>query len=156
MAARNWMWIGKYLVVIAAALVLGAVLGTLGLFKSATLGTPKLTAGALVQFTAHGGALTLVWLLGQRLAGQLRKIGGGTASIAGIALSLTTLIVVACAYVVLLQFIAPFVGTGLKTIIDWAFILGIIAAAAWLIWALFTNSEALMEAIGKAIASRKK
>ena len=156
MAAKSWIWIGKYLIVIVAALILGAVLGSLGLFKSATLGTPKLTAGALVQFIAHGGALALLWLLGQRFAGQLRSGGGSTANIATIVLSLTTLIVIACAYVVLLAFITPFLTGSLKPFIDWAFILGIIAAAAWLIWALFTNAEALMEAIGKAAAGKKK
>jgi len=156
MAAKNWIWIGKYLIVIIAALILGAVLGSLGLFKSATLGTPKLTAGSLVQFIAHGGALSLLWLLGQRFAGQLRGGGGSTATIATIVLSLTTLIVVASAYVVLLHFVEPFLAGNLKPFIDWAFILGIIAAAVWLIWALFTNAEALMEAIGKAAAGKKK
>jgi serine/threonine-protein kinase len=104
---KNWFWIGKYLIVIVAALILGAVLGSLGLFKSATLGTPKLTAGALAQFIAHGGALVLLWLLGQRLAGQFRETGGSVANLAASVLALITLIVAASAYVVLLRFITP-------------------------------------------------
>jgi hypothetical protein len=152
----NWLWIGKYLIVIAAALILGAVLGNLGLFKSATLGTPKLTAGALTQFIAHGGALALLWLLGQRIAAQMRAAGGSVARLAAIVLALVTLIVAASAYVVLLQFVTPFLAKELKPFIDWAFILGILAAAGWLVWALFTDSEAIMEAIGRAAANRKR
>ena len=47
--AKNWIWIGKYVVVIIVALVLGAVIGNLGLFKGATLGTRQLTAASLVD-----------------------------------------------------------------------------------------------------------
>ena len=39
---------------------------------------------------------------------------------------------------------------GLRTFLDWVFIFGILAAAVWLVWALFQNSEAVMEAIGKS------
>lgn len=147
---NNWIWIGKFVIVIAAALVLGEALGSLALFKSATLGTPKVTAGSLVRFIAHAGALVLMWLLGQRLAQQIRAPGGGLARLAEPVLALITLIVTASAYVVLINFSAPFLGEGVKTLLDWTFILGILAAAVWLVWALFQNSEAVMEAIGKS------
>ena len=153
--AKNWIWIGKYVVVIIVALVLGAVIGNLGLFKGATLGTHRLTAASLVQFIAYGGALTLLWLLGLRLSRQLRAGGGSAANLATMTLALMTLIVVSSAYVVLMQFIRPFLSHELRPFIVWAFILGTIAAAIWLVWAIFTDSEALIEAIGKA-ASRKK
>jgi hypothetical protein len=146
----NWIWIVKFLLVIAAALVLGEVLGSLELFKSATLGTPKVTAGSLVRFIAHAGALVLMWMLGQRLAQQIRALGGGMARLADPVLALITLIVTASAYVVLIKFSAPFLGNGIRTLLDWTFIFGIIAAAVWLVWALFQNSEAVMEAIGKS------
>jgi hypothetical protein len=126
---HNWIWIGKFVIVIVAALVLGEVLGSLALFKSTTLGTPKVTAGSLVRFFAHAGALA-------RLADPV--------------LALITLIVTASAYVVLINFSVPFVGEGIRTIPDWTFILGILAAAVWRVWALFQNSEAVMEAIGKS------
>lgn len=147
---NNWIWIVKFVLVIAAALVLGEVLGSLELFKSTTLGTPKVTAGSLVRFIAHAGALVLMWLLGQRLAQQVRALGGGLARLADPVLALITLIVTASAYVVLINFSAPFLGGGVKTLLDWTFILGILAAAVWLVWALFQNSEAVMEAIGKS------
>lgn len=147
---NNWIWIGKFVIVIAAALVLGEVLGSLELFRSATLGTPKVTAGSLVRFFAHGGALALMWLLGQRLAQQIHALGGGMARLADPVLALITLIVTASAYVVLIKFSAPFLGDGVRTMLDWVFILGILAAAVWLVWTLFQNSEAVMEAIGKS------
>jgi hypothetical protein len=147
---NSWIWIGKFVIVIAAALVLGEVLGSLELFRSATLGTPKVTAGSLVRFFAHGGALALMWLLGQRLAQQIHALGGGMARLADPVLALITLIVTASAYVVLIKFSAPFLGEGVRTMLDWIFILGILAAAVWLVWALFQNSEAVMEAIGKS------
>jgi hypothetical protein len=147
---NNWIWIVKFVLVIAAALVLGEVLGSLELFKSATLGTPKVTAGSLVRFIAHAGALVLMWMLGQRLAQQIRALGGGMARLADPVLALITLIVTASAYVVLIKFSAPFLGNGIRTLLDWTFIFGIIAAAVWLVWALFQNSEAVMEAIGKS------
>ena len=153
--ARNWIWIGKYVFVIVVALILGAAIGNLGLFKGATLGTQRLTAAALVQFIAYGGALGLLWILGLRLSRQLREGGGTAASLSTIALSLMTLIVVASAYVVLMQFIRPFLSHEVKPFIDWTFILGTLAAAVWLVWAIFTDSEALLEAIGAA-ASRGK
>ena len=147
---NNWIWIGKFVIVIAAALVLGEVLGSLELFRSATLGTPKVTAGSLVRFVAHGGALVLMWLLGQQLTQQIRTLSGGMARLADPVLALITLIVAASAYVVLINFSAPFLGEGARTFLDWAFILGILAAAVWLVWALFQNSEAVMAAIGKS------
>lgn len=153
---KNWLWVWKYVVVIVAALILGGVLGSLGLFKSATLGTPKVTAAALSQFIAQGGALALLWMLGAGIAQQLRETGGGAARLASMVLALVTLVVAASAYVVLLRFIAPFLARDLKPFLDWAFILGILAAAVWLLWSLYKDSDALIEALGKAAANRKK
>jgi hypothetical protein len=147
---NKWTWIGKFLIVIAAALALGEVLGSLALFKSATLGTEKVTAASLVRFIAQAGALVLAWLLGQRLTRQLRALDGGLARLADPVLALITLIITIGAYLVLISFSAPFLGATIKTIIDWSFILGILAAAVWLVWTLFQNSEAVMEAIAKS------
>ncbi|MCR4347710.1 MAG: hypothetical protein NUV55_10995 [Sulfuricaulis sp.] len=147
---NNWIWIGKFVIVIAAALVLGETLGSLELFRSTTLGTPKVTAGSLVRFFGHGGALVLLFMLGQRLTQQIRALDGGMARLADPVLALITLIVTASAYVVLMKFSAPFLGDSVRALLDWTFVLGILAAAVWLVWALFHNSEAVMEAIGKS------
>ena len=147
---KNWIWVGKYLIVIAAVLALGEVLGSLALFKSATLGTAKVTAGSLVRFIAQAGALVLTYMLGLRLTQQIRALDGGMARLADPVLALITLIVAASAYVVLISFSAPFLGDVSRTILDWTFILGILATAVWLVLTLFQNAEAVMEAIGKA------
>ena len=147
---NNWIWIGKFVIVIVAALVLGETLGSLELFRNTTLGTPKVTAGSLVRFFGHGGALVLLWMLGQQLTRQIRALSGGMARLADPVLALITLIVTASAYIVLINFSAAFLSDGVRTMLDWVFILGILAAAVWLVWALFHNSEAVMEAIGKS------
>jgi eukaryotic-like serine/threonine-protein kinase len=144
----NWSWMGKYLIVIVAALVLGAVLAGLEPFKSATIGTARIGAGSLVQFIAHGGALALLWTLGYRHSAQLRRIGGRAAHLTSTVLALVTLIVAALAYGVLLRFISPFLAPDLKPFVDWTFIVGILSAAAWLLWVLFADSEAWIEAVG--------
>jgi eukaryotic-like serine/threonine-protein kinase len=144
----NWLWMGKYLIVIVAALVLGAVLAGLEPFKSATIGSARIGAGSLVQFVAHSGALALLWALGYRHSEQLRRMGGRAAHLASTVLALVTLIVIALAYGVLVRFISPFLAPDLKPYVDWAFIVGILSAAAWLLWALFAESEAWLEAVG--------
>ncbi|HEX4599322.1 MAG TPA: hypothetical protein VH278_16150 [Burkholderiaceae bacterium] len=151
----NWLWIGKYLIVIAAALILGAVLASLEPFKSATIGSARIGAGSLVQFIAHSGALAMLWFLGYRNATQLRLIGGRSAALASTVLALVTLIVVSSAYAVLLRFINPFLAPDLKPFVDWTFIIGILSAACWLLWVLFADSEAWIEAIGSLSADRK-
>jgi hypothetical protein len=59
-------------------------------------------------------------------------------------LALTTLVVAASFYAVLLEFTAPFLAPGLRPYLDWGFILGILAAAGWLLWALFIHAEPLL------------
>lgn len=151
---NNWIWIGKFVIVIAAALVLGEVLGSLELFRSTTLGTQKVTAGSLVRFIAHAGALVLLFMLGQQLTRQIRALSGGLARLADPVLALITLIITASAYVVLINFSAAFLGENLRSFLDWMFIFAILAAAVWLVYALFQNSEAVMEAIGKSGKTR--
>jgi len=152
---NKWFWMAKYIIVIAAALALGEVLSSLALFKSARLGTAKVTAGSLVRFIAQAGALVLLFMLGQRLTQQIRALGDAVARLADPVLALVTLIITVSAYVVLVSFSAPFLGETIRTILDWTFILGILAAAVWLVWTLFQNSEAVMEAIGKYVRSKK-
>ncbi len=152
---RPWMWVGKYVLVIVVALILGAVLGGLGLFRAATLGAPRLTAAALARFIAYGGALGMLWLLGRRAAEQLRAAGGGLAGLAAPVLSLATLIVTPSAYGVLLQLVEPFLSRALRSLAEWVFILGTLAAAVWFVWALFTNFDTLLEALGRGAKSPK-
>ncbi len=152
---ENWFWIGKYLVVIVVALVLGSVLAGLEPFKGNVIGSTRISAGALVQFIAHGGALALFWALGLRFSGQLRRAGGPASPLSAMVLALFTLIAVASAYGVLAHFLAPLLTADARSAIDWVFIAGILAAALWLLWVLFTESEAVLEALGRVAAQRR-
>lgn len=145
MVNRDWAWMSRYVLVIVISLVLGGVIGELALFKQTTLGTPKLTASALVQFMGYGGALLLLWLLGQRAAKRFRDGRGKAAFLSFIIVPLVTLIVVAGAYTVLLAVFRPFLDAGLRNIYNWVFILGITASALWLAVALFHHSEPLVD-----------
>ena len=145
MVNRDWAWMSRYVLVIVIALVLGGVIGELTLFKQTTLGTPKLTASAIAQFMGYGGALLLLWLLGQRAASQFRNDGGKAAFLSFTIVPLVTLIVVAGAYTVLLTVLRPFLDAGLRNIYNWVFVLGITASALWLAVALFHHSEPLVD-----------
>jgi hypothetical protein len=145
MVNRDWAWMSRYILVIVIALVLGGVIGELVLFKQTTLGTPKLTASAIAQFMGYGGALLLLWLLGQRAAGRFRSDGGKAAFLSYIIVPLVTLIVVAGAYTVLLAILKPFLDAGLRNTYNWVFVLGITASALWLAIALFQHSEPLVD-----------
>lgn len=145
MEQRNWSWISRYVLVIVISLVLGGVIGEFSLFKQTTLGTPKLAASALVQFMGYGGALLLLWLLGQKAARQFRAGGGKTAFLSFIVVPLLTLVVVAGAYTVLLSLLRPFLDGGIKNTFNWVFVLGITVSAFWLAYALFHHSEPLVD-----------
>jgi serine/threonine-protein kinase len=153
---ESWLWIGKYLIVILVALLLGSVLAELEPFKSTTLGAARIGAGTLAQFVAHSGALALLWALGFCYSTQLRRVGGATGPLSATVLALVTLIVVASAYGVLSRFIAPVLRPNLKPVVDWVFIAGILAAALWLLWVLFTDSEALIEAVRSVVADKRR
>ncbi len=155
-AMKEWFWVGKYLIVIVAALLLGAVLGSLDPFRNATIGSAHVAAGALVQFVAQSGALAMLWALGVRHSGQLRLGRGRAAHLSSSVLALVSLIVVASFYGVLLHFITPFLTQDLKPYIDWGFISAILGTSAWLLWSLFTHSEAFLLANDKPGATDKR
>jgi len=154
MQEEGWLWIGKYVIVIIAALALGAVLGGLEVFHNTTIGNARISAGALVQFIAHSGALALLWALGYRHAGQLKRGAGSGAHLSTSVLALVSLIVAASFYEVLLRFLTPVLTPDVKSYIDWTFIVIILAAAGWLLWSLFVHSEAVIAAISKAANRR--
>ncbi len=136
---RDWAWMSRYILVIVISLVLGGAIGEFALFKQTTLGTPKLAASQLVQFMGYGGALLLLWLMGQKAASQFRS------GRSFIVVPLVTLIVVAGAYTVLLTILRPFLDAGPRNIYNWIFVLGITVSALWLAVALFHHSEPLVD-----------
>lgn len=143
----NWGWTAKYAIVIIVALLVGVALGNLSLFKGASLGNPRLTAALLVQFTTHVAALALLWMLGLRVAAQMRESDERLGMVAMIVLAFVTLVITAAAYVVLSNFMTPFVAKGIREGVRWLFIAGVLAAATWFMLALFEGAEDLIGAV---------
>jgi len=129
------------------ALLLGAILGSLPLFKEAVLGNTKLTASHVVQFMGYGGALLVFWLLGRRAAMELPEDGNGLSFLRHVITPLTTLIVLSAGYQVLLLLAGPFLEKTGKTIYNWIFVIGIVAAALCLTLAWFRHSAPVMESL---------
>ena len=152
MSDTGWSWMGKYVLGIFAALVLGVILGNLTLFKGATLGSANLTAATLVQFIAHATALLTFALLSRRFAVKLRAGGQQLAAVASITIALMSLVLVAVGYIILAKFIDPFTARDVKQVINWIFIVSIVSSAIWVGWALFNGGDALMAALKQAFS----
>lgn len=152
----GWGWTGKYVIVIIVALLLGVALGNLALFKNATLGNPKLTAALLVQFITHMAALALLWTLGWRAAQQMHESGPRLSVVAMIVVAFITLVITAVGYVVLSNFITPFIAKGVKDVVNWVFIVGVLTAAAWFVFALFSGADDLIAAVRDGLAGKKQ
>jgi hypothetical protein len=150
---RSWTWIARYALVLLAALLLGAELAELSVFKQTTLGTPKLTASAAARFLGYSGALIVFWILGRRAALQLRN-AGGCAHLGYLVLPLTTLIVLSAGYDVVLAILRPFLSATAKDVYNWIFVLGITACAVWLVVALYQHAEGMVELL-KALQVRR-
>lgn len=142
--AYNWVWTSKYLLVIIIALSLGSVIGDMALFKQTALGTPKMTAAALVKFISYAGALYFLWLLGQNAAKQFRSAGDRTAFLGFVLVPLVTFVIVSAAYTVGLVVLRPFLTGTIKGAYNWLFILAITGAAIYLVIALFNHGESFM------------
>ncbi|MDA1116527.1 MAG: hypothetical protein O2979_00670 [Proteobacteria bacterium] len=155
--AKNWGWLIQYLLVIMVALILGAAIGELDLFKKTALGAQKLklTAASLAQFLGYGSALTLLWLLAQRAARELQSQVGCKRPVSFFVLPLATLIVVPAVHQIMLLVFGGLIGPELRKIYNWIFILGTTAAAIWLVVALFQHLEALIEELRSGARSRQ-
>jgi hypothetical protein len=153
---ERWMWLVRYTVVIVLALVLAAALGEMELFKTTKFGKSGLNAARLVQFLGFGGALAVLWLAAQRAADLLPAGDERWNVLKSILLPLTTLIVVAAGQAVLLYILGPLMNKAWQQAYNWIAIAAIIAAAAWLVAALFTGSASLAPLFGTGRASRGK
>lgn len=137
-------WWIRYLLVIVVTLVLGAALGELAFFQKTSIDALKLTAANLVRFLGYGSALVLLWLLGQRAAQELKQRGNWQEQASHFVLPLATVIIVPAAHPVLLLVLGGLLGADLRKIYDWLFILGTLAAAVWLVLALYQRLEPLL------------
>jgi len=143
---RPWGWVVQYGIAIVFALLLGAILGSILLFKETTLGATGLTASDVVQFLGYGSALFLLWLLARQAAIQIPEDGKGLSFLRHVVIPLATLIVVSAGYSVLRLVVSPFLDETSMTIYNWVFVLGIIGTALWLVLTGFQYSAPLIEA----------
>lgn len=142
---QSWKWIARYAAIVAGALALGLGLAELPLFRQATLGTPRVTAGGLVHALGCATALIAFWLAAQRAARQLRD-GGGAARPLGAVLPAASTLIVACAgSEVALGLLRPLLSSSTHEAARWAFVIGITGCAAWLIVALHRHAEQVVD-----------
>ena len=128
MKARKWMM--EYGVAIVFAALCAVVLGHVSLFREATVG--KLHASDLVQFIGYGGAMVLAWFGARQLAADPPDDWKWLMPYRALILPAATLASVGLAYRVLLFVCEPFLGKAGRDIYNWGFVIGIIAACAWL------------------------
>src|SRR3954471_612457 len=154
---ERWIWLLRYAVVIVLALVLASALGEMELFKTTRFGKSGLNAARLVQFLGFGGALGGIWLLVARAVLWLSARRPPTllpanderwSVLKSILLPLATLIVIASGQAVLLYVLGPLMSKAWQQAYNWVAIAAIIAAAAWLVAALFTGSSSLSPLFG--------
>ena len=124
-------WVMEYGVAIVLAVCFAAVLGHVPLFRETTVG--KLHASDLVQFMGYGGALIIAWFGARQLAAEPPDDWKWLVPYRALILPVTTLMMVAVAYAVLLYVCDPFLGKAAKGIYNWIFVIGIVSASIWLI-----------------------
>jgi hypothetical protein len=142
----RWNWLVRYGVVIIVALLLAALLGSMDLFIKTRMITKGLTASHLARFLGFGGALVVLWLAAYRATMLLRSMDGARVRILeALLLPLATLVVVASAHPLFLLITSPLMDKSLREIFDWVFIAGIVGCAAWLLIAIFNESNTRTE-----------
>ena len=151
---ERWSWVVRYLVVIAAALILAAAFGEMALFKTTRFGKTGLNAARLVQFLGYGGALAVLWMLARRAADLLPGQDPRWNVLKSTLVPLTTLIVVSAGQAVMLLLLAPIMNKAWQQIYNWVSITAIILSAAWLLGAVLTGSASLAPLFGGRMARR--
>src|SRR6266581_6971526 len=106
--SERWSWVVRYVVVIVLAIVLGAALGEMELFKITKFGKTGLNAARLVQFLGYGGALFIFWLLARRASLLIDEKNDSWSLVKNMLIPLATLIVIACGQAVMLLILGPF------------------------------------------------
>jgi hypothetical protein len=134
MKARTWMM--EFGVAIILTGLFAMILGHIPLFRETAVG--KLHASDLVQFFGYGGAMVIAWFGARQLSAELPDEWKWLMPYRALILPVVTLAMVAIAYGVLLYVCEPFMNKSGKTVYNWFFIAGIVAASVWLImtWAM--------------------
>ena len=129
MKARKWMM--EYGVAMIFAMLCAVVLGHVPLFREAAFG--KLHASDLVQFIGYGGAIVIAWFGARQAATDPPEDWNWLMPYRAIILPVASLAAAGLAYRVLLFISEPYLGKAGKEMYNWVFVIGIIAACAWLI-----------------------
>ena len=140
-------WAGRYLIAMTLAVMLGAVLGSIQLFRETGIGATGVTASNVIRFLGYGSAVVLFWLLGRTAGRQIPEDGKGFSFTRQVVEPLVTLIVVTVGHRVLLLLVGPFLGETGRIIYNWIFVLGSIGAALWLVLAGCRGSAWLIEEV---------
>ncbi len=140
-------WAGRYLIAMVLALLLGAVLGSIPLFREAGIGSTGLTASNVVRFLGYGCTVLMLWLLGRTAATQIPEDGKGLSFARQVVEPLVTLVVVIVGHGVLLLLVGPFLGETGRIVYNWIFVLGSVGAALWLVLAGYRGSALLVEEV---------
>ena len=144
---EHWILIGRYVAVIITCMLLGATLGHMELFEKTTVVSGKLAASHLVRFLGYSGALAVFWLTMKRLTVLLAHLGGRWNALTQVVLPFGALVGLSIAYSVVLIVVGPLMNSALSTAYNWLFIVATVAAAVWLIVAMFNQSSSLTELI---------
>lgn len=142
MKARTWMM--QYGVAMMLSCAFALILGQVPLFRETAVG--KLTASDLVQFLGYSCAMALAWIGARQLAADLPEDLKWLSPYRALILPVTTLVAVILAYGVLLLVGGPFLTKSAKGMYNWMFIVGIVAAVAWLIMTWVTTCAPLVAA----------
>lgn len=129
MKARAWMM--QYGVAMLLSSVFALILGQVPLFRETAVG--KLAASDLVQFLGYSCTLALAWLGARQLAADLPDEWKWLTPYQALILPVMSVATVILAYGVLFLVCGPFLNKLARGIYNWIFIVGIVAAIAWLI-----------------------
>jgi hypothetical protein len=151
---ERWSWVIRYLVVIAAALILAAAFGEMALFKTTRFGKTGLNAARLVQFLGYGGALLVLWMLARRVADLLPGHEPRWNLLKSTLVPLTTLIAVSAGQAVMLLLLGPLMNRQWHQVYNWVSITAIVLSAVWLLAAVLTGSASLAPLFGGRVARR--
>jgi len=121
----------EYGVAIILTALFAVVLGRIPLFRETAVGS--LHASDLVQFIGYGGAMVIAWFGARQLSVEPPVDWKWLMPYRALILPMVTLAMVAIAYGVLLYVCEPFMSKSGKTVYNWLFIAGIVAASVWLI-----------------------
>ncbi|HET7342508.1 MAG TPA: hypothetical protein VFL90_13685, partial [Methylomirabilota bacterium] len=119
------------------------VLGGSQLFQNARVAATGPSAGDLIRFFGEGTALLLLWLAADKAAQELSGDGAEGSLLRHALLPLATLVVLALAYPVPLLLVGHVLTEPSLMVYRWLFVLGISAAAIWLVWTVSRDAEAL-------------